>query len=965
MTSNTNISDNDYFQQMWNAWKSDPDSVPDDWRKLFSNWQSSSKLNQTSKNKELLAYDQFYSQSQSSNKYIILYHQLLLQKLYNNFRKYGHFIATTNPLKSSPCTDTEKKYSLTICQYPSNYTGLLSLSSSPSSNLELSFKDHFAKLKSIYTGSIGYDYDHIDDQEKLWFIDKIENKTHPQHLKHDYLSSFQWLAKACLFEQFLHKRFIGQKRFSLEGLDVILPILAEIANYGGDNLRLKELCLGMAHRGRLNILANFLGMSYEKIINTFDHSTTNSTAIDGDVRYHLGYVGNHLTKEKNNSLKLFLAPNPSHLESINPVLQGIVRGRQASLHIDQDPIISVLGVLIHGDAAFTGQGVVAESFNYSKLDGYDIGGTFHIIANNQIGFTTDPINSRTSEYCSDIAKSIKAPILHVNGDDPLACISATRLCLEYRQTFSKDIILDVIGYRKYGHNESDEPAFTQPLIYAKLKNHKNCYEQFKTKLLNQNNITNDQINSIENTTKLELENAFAKAKTNNNNHVCSVPKKNHDLPSCPYHNCFKADFVDASEFLTPIKTPTSKAKIKKALETLTSYPDDFNIHRKVKKVLDTRKKILNTKDHHQVIDWASAELIAFGSLMLDQYSIRLTGQDVSRGTFSSRHLIGFDSINNHPYCFLSPLESSKHSTNISSIEVINSPLSEYGCLGYEFGYSTVRNKSLVVFEAQFGDFINGAQIIIDQYIAASVDKWSQASSLVVLLPHGYEGQGSEHSSARPERFLQLCARNNFQVVYCSTPAQHFHVLIRQAKRSFNRCLIALTPKSLLRDPRVLSSMSNLCSDGFQELIDDQDHFFSKTNKTNQKSAMLQKMIFCSGKIYYQLKQACYDHDLKDKIAIVRIEQLYPFPLDQLTKTIDSYYQTNKDVDLVWVQEEPLNMGFWFFISPLFVSVLQQNFPKLVSKFRPISRPESASTAEGNPKSHALNQQAIITKALEL
>ena len=933
-------NDINYIESIYKLWREDPNNVGKDWHRVFKDMDGLDDVSSVALAKEsLLSADGFSQAEGSLQAEGSSINQLLLDKLSNNFRRYGYLFANLDPL------NLQSKFKL------DDY-GLDPKSFDKSWALE-----HYNNLKFLYSSNIGYQcFDNLPIKQKDWFVKKIESKgflKFYQSLVNNHKALTQiinCLANTTIFEQFLHRRYIGQKRFSLEGLDVIVPMLFELCHYGSSEFNINELCLGMAHRGRLNILTNFLQMPLEQIISTFEQKNTKSTDISGDVRYHLGYQSNYqLTNYK--SIDLFLAPNPSHLESVNPVLQGIVRARQAievKKHKDFDQS-QILGVLIHGDAAFCGQGVVAETLNYSQLPGYNTQGTIHIIANNQVGFTTDPDYLRSSVTSADLVKSINAPIIHVNADCVFECLYVTQLALEYRQTFKKDIVVDVIGYRRHGHNESDEPAFTQPIMYSKIKSHKTCYDHFKNILINQNKTFSDeQITKQEKQINHKLQSAYlaSKKKTPSDFDCQSF------YASKYYKMCFQAEFYQYSEFFKKIDSYITKSSFDSVLKALSTYPESFSIHRKVKKVVDMRKKMASRLIEDKCIDWPSAELLALGSLMKEKISIRLSGQDVSRGTFSSRHIVAFDSKNSKPYNFLQALAELDEKV---SIEVINSPLSEYSCLGFEFGYNCVDYKSLVLWEAQFGDFVNGAQIIIDQYIAASQAKWNQSCSLVLLLPHGYEGQGPEHSNARPERFLQLCAKGNFQVVYPSTPCQYFHVLRRQALRHFKRALVVLTPKSLLRHPEVLSAKNQFTTGSFLEVIDDE----------NQNHAAVQRLVFCSGKIYYDLKKQLMTKDYAPKLAIIRIEQLYPLDCKSLITIINQYHNAD---DLVWAQEEPMNMGFWSYINPLISDLILNLNPKLnlkkELKFRFIGRESSATTAEGDSSSHALNQKHIIDSVLD-
>jgi 2-oxoglutarate dehydrogenase E1 component len=731
------------------------------------------------------------------------------------------------------------------------------------------------------------------------------------------------LTYAETFEHFVHTRFIGHKRFSLEGNETLIPVLNYLLNKAAEH-NILEAVIGMAHRGRLNVLVNVIGKPVESIFSEFeDIQDLDSIQGSGDVKYHLGAFGKHSTPD-GRSIQITLSSNPSHLEWVNPVVEGIARAKQTRLG-DSKSHQKVMPVLIHGDAAFAGQGVVAETLNLSQLSGYRTGGTVHIIVNNQIGFTTTPESSRSSTYATDVAKMIQAPIFHVNGDDPEAALWVTEIALEYRNIFKKDVVIDLLGYRRHGHNEGDEPGFTQPLMYEKIKIKKSVRNLYFEKLVKEGILTNEEAEKIQ----INYENKLSKALDTIKRKISNFSG---DLPlAVPIKEIKKAKKAE--------NTFISESTLQKIISGLTSLPKDFNGHPKLQKFLETRKKLL---DNSAKADWALAESIAFGSLLLEGTPIRLSGQDSVRGTFSQRHLALTDIKNGKEYLPINNLD-----VNQAHIEALDSSLSEAAVLGFEYGYSIADPLALVIWEAQFGDFANGAQVMIDNFIVASYEKWNLPNSLVMLLPHGYEGQGPEHSSARIERFLILCAEENMYVTNPTTPAQYFHLLRRHIKHQINKPLVVFTPKSLLRHPDAKSSKEEFLAGRFNEVIDD----LSVADKSN-----INKIIFCSGKVYYDLQRYKEQNKITDT-AIVRLEQYYPFSEEQVRSVIKSYSKSKK---VVWVQEEPRNMGAWNFLSHRFNELLLPNQKLFCS-----SRPESASPAVGSNKISNQQQNYLVINAFDI
>jgi multifunctional 2-oxoglutarate metabolism enzyme len=786
-------------------------------------------------------------------------------------------------------------------------------------------------LQRAYCGKVGIEYRHIQSkEEKVWLREQIRRElVQPEPIPIEIKKQLLWkLISAEQFERFLHTKYLGQKRFSLEGSETIIPLLDQLI-LGAAARGVEDITLGMAHRGRLNVLANVIGDFCERIFASFEGSVHPSFPADeGDVKYHQGAVGERATSD-GKKVKLTLSPNPSHLEAVDPVVEGMVRAKQDEMRTRlgtprEEAIDRALPVLLHGDAAFAGQGVVMETLNLASLKGYRTGGTIHIIINNQIGFTTSPEAGRSTIYSTDVARMTQLPIFHINGDDPEAVYRALRIALDYRQEFNKDVVLDVVGFRKLGHNETDEPSYTQPLMYQRVKAHPGVRTVYSRRLIKEGVITEVELDALIAERIGRYEEALARAKQ-------LVTKQDRAATLTVTEERDGSEIVD---------TAISADVIKTIAEKIAVVPQDFNVNPKMVGQLARRAKMGSGA---LPIDWAFAEAIAFGSLVIDGTRVRLSGQDSGRGTFSQRHAVLYDTQTGRSWAPLSELKSP--SSAHARFEVFDSSLSEEGVLGFEYGYSVISRESLVLWEAQFGDFGNGGQTIIDQYIAASEDKWKQTSRLTMLLPHGYEGQGPEHSSARLERYLQLCAENNLQVCYPTTPAQYFHLLRRQVKPDMERPLIVITPKSLLRLPAAASAIEDLTSGGFQPVIDD---------KEISEPSAVKRVVLCSGKVYYDLIEARKKTEATG-VAIVRVEQFYPFPLERLHKVVAAYANAKQ---LVWAQEEPKNMGGWTFVEP--------RLEKLVPVCeRPIyvGRTASASPATGSYHIHQAEQAKLVSEAL--
>jgi multifunctional 2-oxoglutarate metabolism enzyme len=853
-------------------------------------------------------------------------------ELINAYRVRGHLIADVDPLHAMPVLyhpelDIET-YGLTIWDLDREFiTG--GLAGTESATL----REILDILQRAYCGKVATEYRHIQSKEqKIWIRDQIRKHfVEPQPLSIEIKKQLLWkLISAEQFERFLHTKYLGQKRFSLEGTETIIPLLDRLIEDAAER-GVEDITLGMAHRGRLNVLANVIGKFCERIFTSFEGSIHPSFPADeGDVKYHQGAVGERLTAS-GRKVTLTLSPNPSHLEAVDPVVEGMVRAKQDvmrdRLNTSRDQVIDkAMPVLLHGDAAFSGQGVVMETLNLADLKGYRTGGTIHIIINNQIGFTTSPEAGRSSIYSTDVACMTQLPIFHINSDDPEAAYRALQIALEYRQEFNKDVVLDVVGFRKLGHNETDEPSYTQPLMYTRVKAHPGVREIYARRLINEGVIDEAELKGLLEERVRRYDDALARAKE-----IVSQQQPTRPAP--------QVEELDGSEV---IDTGIDGELIRNLARKIAVVPEGFNINPKMVGQLARRAKM---GDGTLPVDWAFAEAAAFGSLVVEGTRVRLSGQDSGRGTFSQRHAVLYDTQTGKPWSPLSELRSEANPE--ARFEVFDSSLSEEGVLGFEYGYSVVARDALVVWEAQFGDFGNGAQTIIDQYIVASEDKWRQTSRLTMLLPHGYEGQGPEHSSARLERFLQMCAENNLQVCYPTTPAQYFHLLRRQVTPGRERPLIVMTPKSLLRLPAAASTLDQLTNGGFSPLIDDAEI---------RDSSAVERVLLCSGKVFYDLMEARRKVE-ETRVSMVRLEQFYPFPMQRLREVIAGYPNAKQ---LVWAQEEPKNMGGWTFVEPL----LERLLP---SCERPIyiGRPASPSPATGSYAVHQAEQAALVQAALTI
>jgi 2-oxoglutarate dehydrogenase E1 component len=853
--------------------------------------------------------------------------QARVLELINAYRVRGHLIADIDPLHAMPLhqhpeLDIET-YGLTIWDLDRNFiTG--GLGGKESATL----RDILDILRRAYCGKVGIEYRHIQSKEqKVWLREQIRVQfVDPQPLAPEIRKQLlSKLIAAEQFEHFLHKKYLGQKRFSLEGCETIIPVLDQLIE-GAARRGVEDITLGMAHRGRLNVLANVVGNFAERIFTSFEGSVhPNFPADEGDVKYHQGARSERETAD-GRKVKITLSPNPSHLEFVDPVVEGMVRAKHDAMDTPREESIDrALPVLLHGDAAFAGQGIVMETLNLAELRGYLTGGTIHIIINNQIGFTTSPEAGRSTIYSTDVARMTQLPIFHVNGDDPDAAYRVLQIALDFRQEFNKDVVLDIVGFRKLGHNEADEPSYTQPLMYARVKAHPGVRTIYAQKLIREGVIDEAGVAQMIEERVQRYEDALARAKEI----VAGKPPVN-EVPTP----------VQEEDGSIVEETDVAREVIQQVTQKISLVPEGFNINPKMVGQLARRAKM---GEGASPMDWAFAEAMAFGSLVLEGTRVRLSGQDSGRGTFSQRHAVMYDTQTGRAWAPLSELKSDKNPKAV--FDVYDSSLSEQGVLGFEYGYSVVAQDALVLWEAQFGDFGNGAQVIIDQYIAASEDKWQQRSRLSLLLPHGYEGQGPEHSSARLERYLQLCAENNLQVCYPTTPAQYFHLLRRQVKQQTLRPLIVITPKSLLRLPAATSTVDELTGGGFLPVIDD-------AGIENRES--VRRIVLCGGKVFYDLN-AARKVSGDEKVAVVRLEQFYPFPEKRLREIFATYRGATQ---LVWAQEEPKNMGGWTFVEPRLMNML----PKCQRPYY-VGRAASASPATGSYTVHELEQRRLVDQAL--
>ena len=894
--SNAEISSVD---ELYKLYLQDEGAVTENWRKFFEGFEFARK------NYE----DGGEVPSNFTKEFNVI-------NLINGYRSRGHLFTKTNPVrerrKYSPTLDIAN-FGLEAQDLETVFHAGTQIGIGPAK-----LKDIIAHLEQTYCESIGAEYMYIRTPEVVeWLQQRMESsKNTPQFNLDERKVILNKLNQAVVFENFLHTKFVGQKRFSLEGAETVIPALDAVCEHGAD-LGIEDFVIGMPHRGRLNILANILNKTYKDIFTEFEGRLAEDSLFDGDVKYHMGYSSDQISNS-GKKIHISLTPNPSHLEAVNPVVEGIVRAKIDKRH--EGDANKVCPILIHGDAALSGQGIVYEVLQMSQLPAYKTGGTVHVVVNNQIGFTTNYIDGRSSTYCTDVAKVVLSPVFHVNGDDVEAVVYVCKLAMEFRQKFHRDVFIDVLCYRKYGHNEGDEPRFTQPLLYKAIAAHPNPREIYTQQLLSKGLINEVEAREIEVNFKNLLQEKLDEAK--------QVEKAK--ITSFLEGQWTGLRMAKPSDFDQSPDTQVDEKVFLSIANKITNLPEGKKFFNKIVNIFKERQGMIQ-KDTY---DWAMSELMAYATLLQEGHHVRFSGQDVERGTFSHRHAVVTVEDSEEEFVPLNSFNAP------AKLDIYNSLLSEYGVLGFEFGYSLASPNDLVIWEAQFGDFFNGAQIIVDQFVTCSEYKWRRMNGLVMLLPHGYEGQGPEHSSARIERFLQQCAENNIQVVNCTTPANQFHVLRRQLLRDFRKPLICFTPKKLLRYPSCVSSLKDFTAASFKEVIDDE---VAKPNK-------VERIAFCSGKIYYDLHEGREKAGAED-VAIIRIEQLYPFPQKQLSKILKKYKNAKT---FNWVQEEPENMGAWSFILRFFREV----------PLTFIGRHEGASPATGYSKAHALQQQAIVDQFLE-
>ena len=952
--SKTNSS---FIEEMYLKYINQDKNIPESWKKYFEDigedlsivakelngpsWGSNKTKIDLKQIQENLEYEnQSFEKNQTNNsiseKEISKMNGQSIRavSMVRSYRQRGHLIANLDPLEMREIDYLDELHPDSYGFKKEDYNNKIYLDGVINKQYS-TIKEILGFLRKTYCEKIGYEYMHISNPiERKWFRDRVEKDENSlQFTNNGKQAILNKLIQADGFERFLHTKYVGTKRFGLDGGESLIPALEQIIKIGGQN-SVKEVKIGMSHRGRLNVLANVLQKSYKRIFNEFAGEINSSSEADtaGDVKYHLGASSNR--EFDGNSVHVSLTDNPSHLEAVNPVVLGQTRAKQF-FHGDKERK-KVIPILIHGDAAFAGQGIVAECFAMSGLPGHNTGGTIHFIINNQIGFTTSPRFARSSPHPSDVSKMVDAPIIHVNGDDPEAVVYAARIATEFRLKFNRDVVIDLVCYRRFGHNEGDEPSFTQPLMYKKIKNHPSTVKVYGNRLVKENTISQENLNIQIKDFKELLEDQFKNAK----NYKPKIewfegtwsryrPKKGKDKRGV---------------------TGFSTKDLRDISNKVHSIPEKINAHKTILKIFKARKDTVNNGNG---IDWSTAETLAFGSLLEEGYPVRLVGQDSGRGTFSQRHSVLRNQIDNSRYIPLNNI-----SDNQKKFEVVDSFLSELAVLGFEYGYSLVEPNTLTLWEAQFGDFANGAQVIIDQFIASGERKWSRASGLVMLLPHGYEGQGPEHSSARLERFLQLCSNDNMQVMNCTTPANYFHALRRQMHREFRKPLIIMTPKSLLRNKFCTSNIDDFSKNNsfhrvlWDHAIDPKSNGFIKLKKNSE----IKKVILCSGKVYFDLLVA-REKLKRDDVILFRIEQLYPFPVKSLVKEIKPFA---KNAKFYWCQEEPKNMGAWFSVR----DYIQWTLENIKAKNRYISyigRSPDATPATGYANRHLAQQKEIIDK----
>ncbi|MGZ3695452.1 MAG: 2-oxoglutarate dehydrogenase E1 component [Bdellovibrionota bacterium] len=891
-----------YIEELFQNFLQNPQAVDPEWRMFFEGIEFAKKVGGAAQGfsaKEVKVYD-----------------------LIRAYRKFGHMKAKLDPLEQRNRSFPELELSVfgldaKDLAAPFEIGSIIGLKGAK-------LQDIIAQLEHVYCGTLAVEFTDCFPDVQRWILKEYEQtafRASPETRK----ETLKTLTKTEALEKFIQTRFVGAKRFSVEGGDALLPMMEHLLRVGAPE-GLEEVVIGMAHRGRVNMLATYCGKPLDLIFSEFEgnYNSNQGYVADGDVKYHMGFSSDRDVNGQ--KVHLSMAFNPSHLECVNPVVTGMTRAKQR-LRKDNKERKKVLPVLIHGDAAFIGQGVVPETLQLSQLEGYTVGGTLHIVVNNQIGFTTNPEYSRSSTYCTDIIKSLRVPVFHVNGDDVDACLCALELAFKFRQTFKQDIVIDIVCYRRFGHNEGDEPAYTQPVMYHLIKNHPTLRDIYSKKLAADGIATEEESKAMLDAEMERMQGLLEKSRKE------SITPKFFTLEGV-WKGLRRAT---AQDFWQKVDTQATPETLEEVGKVLTTWPQGFTPHPKLQKLLESRKKMMENKE----VDWGMGELLAYGCLVSEGIPVRLSGQDAGRGTFTHRHAIFHDANDGTRYSPLNTIQP-----DVADFAVHDSSLSEMGVLGFEYGNSITDPRLLAIWEAQFGDFANGAQIIIDQFIASAESKWQRMTGLVMLLPHGYEGQGPEHSSARLERFLQLCAQENMQVAYPTTPSQLFHILRRQVKRDFRKPLVIMSPKSLLRHPQVISPLEEFFKGGFREVIPDA--------LAAKNAGKIKKAVLVSGKLYYELN----DERVKtndDSTAIIRVEQLYPFPGEQIAQALKQFTGLKQ---VIWAQEEPRNMGAYSFVAPR----LQDFFPDAAARgiaFRYVGRTERASPAIGSPKVHQTEQMEII------
>ncbi len=894
-----------FFEEIYEQYLKEPDSVEASWRSFFQGYDFANE-NYSEEELEAALPDSFKKEFKVIN-------------LINAYRDRGHLFTKTNPVRERRIYSP--KLELDNFELSDSDLDTVFQAGTQCGIGAASLKQIITHLKKVYCQSTGIEYTYIrDSKERNWIKNYIhENSNQPKFSPEQKKQILKKLNEAVAFESFLHTKYVGQKRFSLEGGESLIPALDAVVEYGS-TINIKEFVIGMAHRGRLSVLANIFKKPYKQVFKEFEGKGYEDEEFDGDVKYHLGYSYD-VTTDAGKNVSMSLVPNPSHLETVGSVMLGISRAKID--HKYQGDNSKLLPIIIHGDAAIAGQGLVYELIQMAQLPAYKTGGSMHIVINNQVGFTTNYLDGRSSTYCTDIAKTTLCPVLHVNGDDVEAVVHAMNFAAAYRQEFKKDVFIDLLCYRRYGHNEGDEPRFTQPKLYQSIAKHPNPREIYNQKLMTQGvveaNIVKEMAAQFKGLLELDLDQARKEETTS----ITRFMEKE-------WAHIKKAQAID---FESSPETGVSQERLSKIAKALYTPPNGHQFYKKALRLLKERGKMFNETNR---LDWGMAELLAYGSILTEGKEVRMTGQDVERGTFSHRHAILRNVDSEERVNLLNHIDTSQQ-----KFEIYNSFLSEYGVLGFDYGYAMASPDALTIWEAQFGDFSNGAQILIDQYLSAAEDKWEIYNGLVLLLPHGYEGQGAEHSSARLERYLQLCAQYNMQVANATTPANFFHLMRRQLHRDFRKPLVIMSPKSLLRHPQCVSGVEDLVKGRFQEVIDDHQ----------ADASQVKKLVFCSGKLYYELLEEKQKQNA-NSVAIVRLEQLYPFPISQLEAIVNKYQKTQK---FVWAQEEPENMGAWGFILRHWRTM----------PLELIARSASATPASGSSKRSAKRQADVIKRVFEL